>query len=90
MKKFNNKTGDSSKKSWGDKKEPGKRTSYSKKKDPTDKTPEEKSEYKGRGRNQKPIFGKVEDKNRAKKPFKNHFHLLRLVKIKQKPNLYTT
>jgi 23S rRNA pseudouridine2605 synthase len=73
MKKFNNKTGDSSKKSWGDNKEPGKRTSYSKKKDSTDKTPVEKSEYKGRGRNQKPIFGKVEEKDKKKKTFKKPF-----------------
>jgi 23S rRNA pseudouridine2605 synthase len=82
MKKLNNKTGDSSKKSWGGKKEPGKRTSYSKKKDSTDKTPEEKSEYKGRGRNQKPIFGKAEDKERKKKPFKKPFSPLKVGKNK--------
>jgi 23S rRNA pseudouridine2605 synthase len=82
MKKFNNKTGDSSKKSWGDKKESGKRNSYLKKKDSTDKTPEEKSEYKGRGRNQKPIFGKAEDKERKKKPFKKPFSPLKVGKNK--------
>jgi len=82
MKKFNNKIGDSSKKSWGDQRESGKRTSYSKKKDTTDKTPEEKSEYKGRGRNQKPIFGKAEDKDRKKKPFKKPFSPLKVGKNK--------
>jgi 23S rRNA pseudouridine2605 synthase len=82
MKKFNKKTGDLSKKSWGDKKEPGKRTSYPKKKGANDKTPEEKSEYKGRGRNQKPIFGKAEDKERKKKPFKKPFSPLKVGKNK--------
>ncbi|AEL25030.1 pseudouridine synthase [Cyclobacterium marinum] len=77
MKKFNNRSGDAPKKPRGDKKESGKRSSYAKKKDSTDKIPEEKTEYKGRGRNQKPIFGKVEDKERKKKPFKKPFSPLK-------------
>tara|TARA_R110002074_G_scaffold244916_1_gene416783 strand:- start:369 stop:1412 length:1044 start_codon:yes stop_codon:yes gene_type:complete len=77
MKKFDNRSGDAPKKPRGDKKESGKRSSYAKKKDSTDKIPEEKTEYKGRGRNQKPIFGKVEDKDRKKKPFKKPFSPLK-------------
>ncbi|GAB3007805.1 hypothetical protein GCM10027284_27500 [Cyclobacterium sediminis] len=82
MKKFNNRSERSPKNSKGESTNSGKRGSYDKKKEPSSKIPEEKTEYKGRGRNQKPIFGKAEDKERKKKPFKKPFSPLKSGKNK--------